>query len=194
MTVTATAKNGYVFTNWTANGIVQSSSPSYGFTLATNITLVAHFAVQPTTNTVVAQVNPANAGSVTGGGSFVTGSSVTVTATANSGYTFTNWTANGIVQSSSPSYSFTLATNATLVANFLVNPPPLMTITRSSNQAMTVNFPVAPGQTYTVQASTDMKNWETIWQTTSTSNAWVQFQDPAAPNLQMRFYRTVASN
>jgi hypothetical protein len=194
VTVTATAKSGYVFTNWTANGTVQSASPSYSFTLATNTTLVANFAVKPTTNTVVAQVNPANAGSVSGGGSFVTGSSVTVTATANSGYIFTNWTANGIAQSSSPSYSFTLATNSTLVANFIVNPSPMMTITCSSNKATAINFLAASGQTYTVQASTDLKNWETIWQSTSTSNACVQFQDPAAPSLQMRFYRTVTSN
>jgi hypothetical protein len=56
-----------------------------------------------------------------------------------------------------------------------------------------IQFPVAPGHTYSVQASTDLKNWRTIWETTSTSNAWVQFQDPASANLQMRFYRTVSN-
>ncbi len=65
--------------------------------------------------------NPANAGSVNGGGSFVTGSSVTVTATANGGYAFTNWTENGTVRSTSPSFSFTLATNRNLVAIFTAN-------------------------------------------------------------------------
>ena len=122
MTVTATANSGYTFSNWTANGSVQSSSPSYSFTLATNSTLAANFAAMPATNTVAAQANPANDGSVSGGGSFATGSSVTVTATAKNGYVFTNWTANGTVQSSSPSYSFTLATNTTLIANFAVKP------------------------------------------------------------------------
>ena len=39
---------------------------------------------------------------------FVVGSSRTVTATANSGYTFANWTENGNVVSSSASYNFTL--------------------------------------------------------------------------------------
>ena len=51
------------------------------------------------TQTVTVVANPAGAGSVIGGGSFVTGSSVTVTAVANRGYTFSNWTENGTVQS-----------------------------------------------------------------------------------------------
>jgi murein DD-endopeptidase MepM/ murein hydrolase activator NlpD len=41
-----------------------------------------------------------------------------VTATANSGYSFVNWTEGGRVVSTSASYSFTLTTNRTLVANF----------------------------------------------------------------------------
>jgi hypothetical protein len=61
------------------------------------------------------------------------------------------------------------------------------------HQAVTVNFPVAPGHTYAVQASTDLKNWHTIWQTTALSNTWVQYQDPVAVNLPMRFYRTVSN-
>jgi hypothetical protein len=117
-TVTATASSGYTFTNWTENGTVQSASPNYSFTLATNRNLVANFATNPVTYTVATQINPPKSGSVTGGGSFAAGSSVTVTATANSGYTFTNWTENGTVQSASPDYSFTLATNRNLVANF----------------------------------------------------------------------------
>ena len=65
---------------------------------------------------------PAEAGSVIGGGAFATGSSVTVTASANTGYTFANWTASGTVQSASPSYTFTLATDLNLAANFTANP------------------------------------------------------------------------
>ena len=41
-----------------------------------------------------------------------------MTATANSGYNFVNWTANGSVVSTSASYTFTLNSNVTLVANF----------------------------------------------------------------------------
>jgi hypothetical protein len=73
--------------------------------------------------------------------------------------------------------------------------PGVMTVhpRTEARQAATVNFPVAPGHTYKVQATTDFKNWETVWQTTATANTWVQFEDPAAANLTMRFYRTVSN-
>jgi hypothetical protein len=55
---------------------------------------------------------------VSGGGTFTAGNSQTVTATANSSYTFVNWTENGGVVSAAASYTFTLTANSTLVANF----------------------------------------------------------------------------
>ena len=50
------------------------------------------------------------------------GSSQTVTATAESGYTFANWTENGRVVSSSASYTFTVGSNRNLTANFIASP------------------------------------------------------------------------
>jgi hypothetical protein len=41
-----------------------------------------------------------------------------VTATPNSGFSFVNWTQNGNVVSTSASYTFTINSNVTLVANF----------------------------------------------------------------------------
>jgi hypothetical protein len=46
---------------------------------------------------------------VSGGGTFTTGTPLTVTATANSDYTFANWTNNGTVVSPAASYTFTLS-------------------------------------------------------------------------------------
>jgi uncharacterized repeat protein (TIGR02543 family) len=122
VTVTATPLYGYAFTNWTQNGVVLGTSTTYTFTLASNCSLTANFAPTPVNYTVAPQINPANAGIVTGGGTFIQGSSVAVSAIASAGYTFTNWTENGVVQSTSPTYSFTLATNRFLTANFTVNP------------------------------------------------------------------------
>src|SRR5262249_20172478 len=68
--------------------------------------------------TVAVSASPSAGGTVSGAGTFAAGSSDTVTATANSGYTFFNWTANGSVVSTSPSYTFTVNSNVTLVANF----------------------------------------------------------------------------
>ena len=51
--------------------------------------------------------NPSAGGTVSGGGSYSSGASVTVAALANSGYSFVNWTENGTQVSTSASYTFT---------------------------------------------------------------------------------------
>lgn len=59
-------------------------------------------------------------GTVTGGGSYAPGTSVTVQATAASGYTFRNWVKNGtnqVVSTANP-YTFTINEQTDLVATF----------------------------------------------------------------------------
>src|SRR5262249_43378703 len=114
-TVTATPASGYTFVNWTEGGTVVSTSASYGFTLSANRTLVANF---PQTFTISVSASPTAGGTVSGGGTFPSGSTQTVTATPASGYAFVNWTEGGTVVSTSASYGFTLSANRTLVANF----------------------------------------------------------------------------
>ena len=67
---------------------------------------------------VTTSSNPVAGGTTTGSGTYASGTSVTVTASANSGYTFSNWTENGNVVSSNASYTFTISANRNLVANF----------------------------------------------------------------------------
>lgn len=59
-------------------------------------------------------------GTVSGGGSFEIGTQVTVTATPNSGYTFSRWIYNGtnLTASTSANYTFTLNEQTDLVAVF----------------------------------------------------------------------------
>ena len=121
-TVTATAANGYTFSNWTENGIVASTAGGYSFTLIANRNLTANFAANPVTYTVTASASPGADGTVSGGGTYASGSSQTVTATAASGCTFANWTENGRVVSSSASYTFTVGSNRNLTANFIASP------------------------------------------------------------------------
>lgn len=52
-----------------------------------------------------------------------------------------------------------------------------------------MRFSVAPGHIYTVQATTDLTSWISVWQTTSATNGWIEYSDPAGANLKMRFYR-----
>lgn len=73
--------------------------------------------------TLSLSADPAAGGSVSGAGSYPAGSSVSANATANSGYSFTNWTESGTVVSSSANYTFTLSASRSLVANFAVATP-----------------------------------------------------------------------
>jgi uncharacterized repeat protein (TIGR03803 family) len=83
---------------------------------------------------IAVQANPSNGGTVTGGGTYNSGTNVTVCASANvSCYSFANWTLNGNVVSTSPCYTFTAASNATLVANF--TPLAYYTVSTSSSPA-----------------------------------------------------------
>ena len=74
-----------------------------------------------TSYTITATASPANGGTVSGGGTYQQGQSCTVTATANSGYTFANWTENGTSVSTDANYTFTVSGDRTLVANFTAN-------------------------------------------------------------------------
>lgn len=138
-TVTATPNNGYVFSNWTQNGSVVSTNANYTFTVNGNRTLVANFTVsQPQQYNVSVSASPSNGGSVSGGGTYTQGTSCTVSATPNSGYTFNNWTENGTVVSSSTNYSFTVNGNRTLVANFTQIPTYTISVTADPTNGGTV--------------------------------------------------------
>ena len=120
-TVNATANTGYTFASWTENGNVVSTSASYSFTVSGNRTLVANFTANPVYYTVNVSVNPSGGGNVSGGGSYQQGQTCTLTATANTGYTFTNWTENGNVVSTNATYTFTVIGDRTLGAYFTLN-------------------------------------------------------------------------
>ncbi len=118
-TITATPRTGYNFVNWTKNGTVVSTNTSYSFTVTEDAAYVAHFT--PITYSIAVSADPTEGGTVNGAGTYNHGTTCTLTATANAGYTFSNWTKNGTVVSSSPSYSFTVLENATYVAHFTLN-------------------------------------------------------------------------
>ncbi|MDQ7816908.1 MAG: hypothetical protein RDU14_07750, partial [Melioribacteraceae bacterium] len=109
-----------------------STSTSYSFTATSNRTLVANFAVK--TYTISTSSSPSAGGTTSGGGSKTHGSSVTVTATANTGYNFVNWTESGNQVSTSTSYSFTATSNRTLVANFASKKNTVIKVTNASGK------------------------------------------------------------
>ena len=115
-TLSATPATGYIFVNWTKNGQQVSTNASYTFNVTSSGAYVAHFQIQSYNIQVVAK--PANGGTVTGGGTYTYGQNCTITATANEGYDFINWTENNIPVSTNPSYSFNVTGNHSFAANF----------------------------------------------------------------------------
>ena len=89
----------------------------------TNIDPTASFSVDcgASTDTITVSVSPANSGKITGAGIYNSGDNVTLTAIADTGYIFENWTDSGSVVSTNASFSFTANANRTLVANFSIN-------------------------------------------------------------------------
>ena len=92
-------------------GVAASNS----FPASENCTLVANF-VQ--TWSIETRALPAGSGLTRGDGTFTNGTSVTVTASANPGYSFLNRTEGGAVVSTQASFSFTANTEGVLVAHF----------------------------------------------------------------------------
>ena len=161
-TVRATANTGYTFSNWTENGSVVSTSANYTFTVTGARTLTANFTPNP--YNITATANPTAGGNITGAGTYNYNTSCTLTATANTGYTFSNWTENGSVVSTSANYTFTVTGARTLTANFTPNP---YNITATANPtaggtitgAGTYNYDATATLTATANTGYHFVNW-----------------------------------
>ena len=116
--MTATPTVPYIFVNWTKDGVQVSTNATYTFTVTESATYVAHFVVESFTITTLA--NPTEGGVVTGSGTYETLDECTVTATANEGYDFVNWTEDDNVVSTEATYTFAVTSDRTLTANFVL--------------------------------------------------------------------------
>ena len=117
-TVTATANEGYTFSNWTENGNVVSTNANYSFTVTSNRTLVANFTAQPQNYTISVSANPSNGGTATGAGIYTEGTTCTLRAMPSVGYSFVRWTKDGVEVSTNSRYTFTVTESAAFVAHF----------------------------------------------------------------------------
>lgn len=95
---------------------------------------------QPMLLTLTLTPSPVAGGTVTGGGSYASGSTVTIEAIPNSGFKFVNWTDGLSIVSTTAKYSVTVNANRTLTANF--TPTTLSEITQNPNLKIFPN-PVA---------------------------------------------------
>ena len=106
--------------------------------------------------TITVNADPADGGTVSGGGTVTEGTDVTITATANAGYHFVHWTENGATVSTDPSYTFIAAADHSLTAVFVEDEPETHTITASAGEGGsitpigTVTVEKGASQTFTI--------------------------------------------
>jgi len=106
-------------TEYTAT-ITTGSLDLTGNSLAANYTW--KFTTAAAQFTVGLSSSPLAGGTTTGGGLFNAGASVTALAVPNMGYSFLNWTENGVSVSIVDRYTFMVNANRTLEANFTLDP------------------------------------------------------------------------
>ena len=118
----ATPNNGWTFDGWFENGERVNSNTNWSFNATSNRTVQARFS-QSTLFEITATASPTNGGSVSGGGSFISGANVSLRATPNTGWAFDGWFENSSRVNSNATWSFTATQNRTLQARFTQTMP-----------------------------------------------------------------------
>ena len=116
--LSANANNGYVFENWTENGVVVSSNPDYSFVITKDRHLEAHFAPSSTIS-INATPNIYGSGTVSGAGEYEYGQECLLIAEANEGFEFAYWTEYDEVVSMEAAFSFNVVRDRDLKAVFI---------------------------------------------------------------------------
>lgn len=151
LSATAVASSGYTFDHWNVNGNNYGSDANISLKLDQYLDVVAFFKAIPVeTVTFGVAANPAEGGSVSANpapGSVAKGTSVTLTATANSGYHFVSWSTGA----TEATITVTINEATTITANFEKDAPvqpTSYTVTISAGE----NGSVSPAGAQTVTA------------------------------------------
>lgn len=118
----ANPNTGYSFANWTENGVLVSDIAYFPLTVNGDREFVANFISNPSYYTITTTANPPSGGLVSGSGTYQSNQNVLISASANNGYSFSNWTANGTIISYNANFNYYVTSNASFVANFTQNP------------------------------------------------------------------------
>ena len=151
--VTAVPANGYYFVNW-SDGV--TANPRTDANVTNSLAVTANFAINTYTLTYLAGANGTISGVATQTVAYA-GNGSAVTAVADSGYVFTNWS-DGVT--ANPRTDTGVTNDLTVTANFVavaLTPPAL-----AANPALTANglqliFSGPSGQTFKVLGSTNLE-------------------------------------
>lgn len=116
VTLTATANDGYYFDRWNDG----DTNATRVVVVTANATYTANFAENGSVNTyytVTVSSNNPDWGTVSGGGEYLEGATVTITAEPNSGYRFVEWN-DGVTEAER---TFTITEDVSFIATFAPN-------------------------------------------------------------------------
>ncbi|HTD65103.1 MAG TPA: Ig-like domain-containing protein, partial [Candidatus Limnocylindria bacterium] len=133
VTLTASASNGFVFSGWSGAITTAENPTSITMDAAKNVT--ANFSVSSNaTHVLTLAANPVNSGVINvspapngASGTYVHGTTVTLTAVPTNGFLFTNF--SGGVSATANPVTILLDTDLAVTANFVTNTSPTYTLT-----------------------------------------------------------------
>ena len=134
----AAPDENFKVSEWKNNGITifGNTTPEFIVNSLTNTANVTVRFSHESKFMVFTEVNPTDAGMVTGGeGLFDPNEEVTVTASPKDGWLFVNWTKSGVIMSLNDVYKFNITEDVTLVANFEIIPEEFIVIVKANNDA-----------------------------------------------------------
>jgi uncharacterized repeat protein (TIGR02543 family) len=112
--ITAIPEQGYSFAGWAGSGIADSHAISTNVNMTANRVISASFTLNQYSLTLLA----GNGGNVSGGGTYSHGSNASISAIPDVGYTFTNWTGEGVDHTNALTASVSMTENQTVTALF----------------------------------------------------------------------------
>lgn len=115
LTIKAQANPGWYFTNWTENGTPISNDSIYVFTVTGNRNIIANF-LPIMLNVSITTPQPIG-GTFSGSGTYQWGSNVTIDATPNQGWLFSNWVINGVTVTNQ-THNFIITEETTIICVF----------------------------------------------------------------------------
>ena len=128
--------------------------------------------------TIAATANPTAGGTVSGAGTYYGNTQCTLTATPNTGYTFTNWKKGNSVVSTNATYTFTVTENASYTATFTAIPQYTIAVQANPTAGGTVSgggtFYENTSCTLTATANThyEFVNWTLNGSSVSTNSTY----------------------
>jgi len=208
VSIRAEAAAGYGFVNWTADGPVTFQDATAQETTlvmpAYAVTVIAHFGVAYNLTMAADPVGGGNAIDVAGKGAYAAGATVGISAVANPGYAFGNWTADPTVTFGSVTTAettFTMPAQAvTVAAHFVEALPPTdiptvttLAATDISSYAATIHMSYTVGYYTPVEVrfackrSTDPAWFYTTWVSRPTDGNYTEVLSGLVSQTQYQF-------